>query len=71
MPLIRLRSLQGSVGSRVHSVPHAKSCLPAPHFQCPQSPFNVTRDTRIRVATPRGASFRQQRGRKATPPRVS
>src|SRR5712691_3534341 len=53
MPLIRLRSLRGSVGSRVHSVPHAKSCRPAPHFQCPQSPFNVTRDTRIRLATPR------------------
>src|SRR5258708_5589756 len=44
MPLIRLRSLRGSVGSRLHSVLHANSCPPAPHFHCPL--FTFQRDSR-------------------------
>lgn len=45
MPLIRLRSLQGSTGSRVHSVPRDTLACIRLEFQYLQSPFIVTRAT--------------------------
>jgi len=52
MPLICLRPLQGSVGARVHSVPHATFfTLISRKLLCPQSHIHVTRDT-----LPRGSS---------------
>jgi len=49
MPLILLRSLHGSVGSRVHSVLHEYLHTQSRKLLCPPSLLNVTCDTRIHV----------------------